>query len=283
MFRRLLPSALVALGLAGPLNLVPAQAVNDPDASPTVAQLATQIRADDQNVITTASLVQQVAAQQPHNLVLQVDQKIREAEAQQSFRASIRAEQTDVYLLAGDPPTEQAVEAQLQPGLAAQVADTSGALRALWRLGNVDDIQGIHPHFVRNADSSLPIPTLLGLYSSAAADYGLDWTYLAAINYIETDFGRVLGPSVTGAEGPMQFEPETWAAYGAGSVMSPHDAIRAAAHYLQASGAPGDMPTAIYAYNPAWDYVDAVGHLAAVVRRDHTWYTRLYYWSTAGN
>ena len=42
------------------------------------------------------------------------------------------------------------------------------------------------------------------------------WNYLAAINLIETRFGSIAGLSTAGAQGPMQFMPETWAAYGAG-------------------------------------------------------------------
>lgn len=283
MLRKVLPAALAAACLAPALNAVPALAVGHPDADPSVNQLAGRLQMDDQEVTATAALAQQIGASSPKSLVLQLDRSLREADAERSFRASIRAEQTDIYLLAGQPATERAVEAQLPPSLAAQVQDTAGALRALWRLGGVDDIQGITPHFVRSASASLPIPNLLSLYSQAAAPYGMDWTYLAAINYVETDFGRVLGPSVTGAEGPMQFEPATWASYGQGNVMSPQDAIQAAARYLDANGAPADMADAIYAYNPTWDYVEAVGRLAAVVRRDGTWYTRLYYWSTAAD
>lgn len=283
MLRRILPSALAALSLAATLNLSPARAFQDPEAGAGVPQLAAQLRFDDHNIDDTAGLAQQIAQEQPVSVVLLLDRSLRESAAQQSFRASIRAEQTDIYLLAGDPATERSVETLLPPTLAAQVADTAGALRALWRLGGVDDIRGIHPHFVRNASASLSVPTLLGLYSDAASPYGMDWTYLAAINYVETDFGRVLGPSGTGAEGPMQFEPATWASYGSGDIMSPHDSIQAAARYLSTSGAPGDMASAIYAYNPTWDYVEAVARLAAVVRRDGAWYTRLYYWSTAGS
>ena len=173
------------------------------------------------------------------------------------------------------------MDLRLSPGLSLQVQDTASALRALWRLSEISDIQGLRPQFDVDSGGSLAIPSLLDLYAAAAYRYGMDWTYLAAINYVETDFGRDLGPSVTGAEGPMQFEPATWAAYGSGSVMSPNDSIRAAAFYLHTNGAPGDMKAAIYAYNPAWDYVEAVSRLAEVVRRDQGWYTRLYYWGTA--
>ena len=218
---------------------------------------------------------------QPAGIVPALDKPLEITRTQRAFREVVRAEQTDIYLLAGDPPTEHAVEALLPPALAAQVRDTAGALRAIWRLAEVGDITNIHPHFVRDYEASLPPDSLIGIYQGAAGRYGMDWTYLAAINYVETDFGRVLGPSSTGAEGPMQFEPETWAAYGSGNVMNPSDAINAAARYLNVNGAPKKMSSAIYTYNPAWDYVEGVTRYSAVIRRDPNWYLRLYYWSTA--
>ena len=68
----------------------------------------------------------------------------------------------------------------------------------------------------------------------------------------------------------MQFEPATFAQYGV-SVTNPNapadpedpqDAIYTAARYLHASGAPGDWPAAIFAYNHADWYVAEVQALA---------------------
>ena len=62
---------------------------------------------------------------------------------------------------------------------------------------------------------------------------------LAAINLVESAFGRVRSPSGAGAQGPMQFLPDTWRRYGlGGDVHDPHDAILGAANYLHANGAP---------------------------------------------
>jgi Transglycosylase SLT domain len=78
-------------------------------------------------------------------------------------------------------------------------------------------------------------------------------------NYAESKFGRVVSASSAGAQGPMQFIPSTWAAYGlGGDVHDPHDAILGAANYLHASGAPADYRVALYHYNPVPEYVDAV-------------------------
>ena len=43
-----------------------------------------------------------------------------------------------------------------------------------------------------------------------------------------------------------------------GNVHDDHDAILGAANYLHASGAPGNYRNAVYNYNHAWAYVDAV-------------------------
>ena len=66
---------------------------------------------------------------------------------------------------------------------------------------------------------------------------------LAAINEIETDYGRNLNVSSAGALGWMQFIPSTLAAYGVDAnkdgkkdPYNPVDAIFAAARYLKAAG-----------------------------------------------
>lgn len=125
--------------------------------------------------------------------------------------------------------------------------------------------------------SSAPgVPSdLLVIYDRAAGRYQLGadgWAYLAAINYIETDFGQNLSVSSAGAIGWMQFEPGTWAQYAVaadpakpGAAPDPYDAwdaIFTAANYLQASGAPADWSQAIFAYNNAGWYVSEVEQLA---------------------
>jgi len=62
----------------------------------------------------------------------------------------------------------------------------------------------------------------------------------------------------------MQFEPSTWALYGdGGNVMDPADAIPAAARLLAASGAPGNLQQAIFAYNHSPAYVQLILSQAA--------------------
>src|SRR5205814_8138361 len=57
-------------------------------------------------------------------------------------------------------------------------------------------------------------PFLLPIYQAAGIEYGVRWEVLAAINEIETDYGRNLNVSTAGAVGWMQFMPATWRLYG---------------------------------------------------------------------
>src|SRR3990170_162129 len=72
-----------------------------------------------------------------------------------------------------------------------------------------------------------PLDELLRYYREAEAEFGVHWSYLASIHLVETRMGRIRGVSTAGAQGPMQFMPGTWAAYGEGDINSNRDAIRA--------------------------------------------------------
>jgi hypothetical protein len=123
-----------------------------------------------------------------------------------------------------------------------------------------------------------PAATLLGYFKAAQARFGVAWQYLAAIEFIETKFGRVVGLSTAGAEGPMQFLPATWARFGSGNVHDQRAAILAAARFLVANGAPGDIAGALYHYNPSADYVTAVLDYAGRMRTDARAYFGYYAW-----
>ncbi len=123
-------------------------------------------------------------------------------------------------------------------------------------------------------------PDMLDLYQQAAATCpGLPWTVLAAIGTVESDNGQSdlpgvhSGSNAAGAEGPMQFEPATFAEYalpvppGGAEPPNPYDptdAVYAAARLLCANGASGgaNIPGAIYAYNHSTSYVQQVLTLA---------------------
>jgi hypothetical protein len=112
-------------------------------------------------------------------------------------------------------------------------------------------------------------PEYLALYREAATTCpGLSWTILAAIGTVESGNGANTGRSSAGAEGPMQFLPSTFAAYGVAvgsghtpDINSPADAIFSAARYLCAEGAGlggQSLYDAIFAYNHADWYVREV-------------------------
>jgi hypothetical protein len=141
------------------------------------------------------------------------------------------------------------------------------------------------PQPSRAAVADIPAGYLRNYQAGARRCPGLSWTVLAAIGKVESDHGRSRLPGVrsgwnaAGAAGPMQFgigvgrAGNAWARYGAdfdhdgrGSVYDPGDAIPAAADYLCAAGAPGQLDQALYAYNHSWAYVAKVKAIAARYR-----------------
>ena len=110
-----------------------------------------------------------------------------------------------------------------------------------------------------------PPAFLIPIYEEAGRRYDIPWQILAAINSIETNYGRDLSTSSAGAIGWMQFMPATWLIYavdashtGHPDPYNPRDAIFAAARLLHDNGGSRDLRRAIFAYNHATWYVDAV-------------------------
>ena len=133
-----------------------------------------------------------------------------------------------------------------------------------------------------------PADQLVGWYHEAEASSGVPWQVLAAVNLVETGLGRIRGTSTAGAQGPMQFMPATWAAYGEGDINDPRQAILAAARYLQANGAPGDMAGALWHYNHSDHYVRGVQLYADLIAEHPGAFAGFYgwgvwYWSTQGD
>ncbi len=108
-------------------------------------------------------------------------------------------------------------------------------------------------------------PFLMPIFQAAGTAYGVPWQVLAAINEVETDYGRDLSVSSAGAEGWMQFLPAEWAQYGVDAngdgyrdPYNPADAIFAAARYLRAAGGGASIKRAVFSYNHSQAYVESV-------------------------
>ncbi len=134
------------------------------------------------------------------------------------------------------------------------------------------------------AGASIP-PWWATLYQQAAASCpGLPWSVLASVGTVESANGQSdaagvwSGSNNAGAEGPMQFEPATFAAYatvGPGGARPPSpydsvDAVYSAAALLCADGAGSavGLRGAIDDYNHSTTYVDTVLTLSLAFQQD---------------
>jgi membrane-bound lytic murein transglycosylase B len=182
-------------------------------------------------------------------------------------------QQRALRLLARRPDLERRVLARQPPERRTAARRIAGALRALGRLTPPSRRSRLR------TGPPLPAGRLLGFYRREERRHGVPWHVLAAVNLVESAFGRLRNDSVAGAQGPMQFVPETWAAYGlGGDVHDPADAIRGAANYLAASGARRSHARALYAYNRSPLYVRAVlAYARTMARRPRAFY-ELYAW-----
>jgi transglycosylase-like protein with SLT domain len=176
-------------------------------------------------------------------------------------------------LLSGRPRLARAVLARLPGRVAAHARATIRARRKLAPLATPQPRQRFR------TGRPEPAGVLLRHYREAQRRFGISWRVLAAVNLVESAFGRMRNRSTAGAQGPMQFIPSTWAAYGmGGDIRDPHDAVLGAANYLHANGAPRDYGRALYAYNPSRLYVDAVLTYAGRIRRDARSFFAYYAW-----
>jgi membrane-bound lytic murein transglycosylase B len=124
-----------------------------------------------------------------------------------------------------------------------------------------------------------PAGNLLHWYHKAESRFGIPWRVLAAVNFVESAFGKLRSASAAGAQGPMQFMPSSWRTYGlGGDVHDPHDAILGAANYLRAAGGRHEIRRALHAYNPSTRYVDAVLRYAREIGADLDNFYDLYSW-----
>ncbi len=121
---------------------------------------------------------------------------------------------------------------------------------------------------------------LLAHYREGEATFGVPWHVLAAVNLVETGMGRIRGTSVAGAQGPMQFMPATWAAFGdGGDINDTRDAIMGAARYLAHNGGgAGDIDNALWNYNHSDRYVQGVKLYSSIMAQEPQTFYGYHQW-----
>jgi soluble lytic murein transglycosylase-like protein len=185
-------------------------------------------------------------------------------------------EQRVYRLLGRRPALARRVLAALPSGLRAEARDNVLARHELSRI--VSQRNGPPPRIA--IGRAQPADLLRAHYRRAWKRFRVGPPLLAAVNFVESGFGRLRNRSISGARGPMQFMPATWAAYGlGGDIADPRDAILGAANYLHANGAPGDETRALYRYNPSSHYVRAIAAYARRIRADWRRYYGYYAWA----
>jgi Transglycosylase SLT domain len=206
------------------------------------------------------------------------------ATAEPALAAAARREQVAYRAIGRHPEWDATIRPRIPSSLLAVYNGNVDARRQLAAMTSPRDTL---PAW--RIEPPTPADELMGYYHAAEAESGVGWNYLAAINLIETRFGSIAGLSTAGAQGPMQFLPSTFAGYGqGGDVNSPHDSIMAAGRFLAANGFANDRDHAIYAYNHARQYVQAVDQYATLMAADPAVFPTYYRWdvycyTTAGD
>jgi hypothetical protein len=207
----------------------------------------------------------------------EVERLLRAADPDDADWADLAHEQQMLYRVIGrNPEWIRITVADAPDALTAAIERHLAARQAIGNIGhggeppvNVPAWEIIEP---------LPADELRSLYEQAEEATGIGWSFLAAINLIETGFGRIDGLSTAGAQGPMQFLPTTWEEVSDGDIDDPYDAIPAAARYLVRRGGPDDMHNALWGYNNSDAYVAAVTHYASLFRDDSVAYRAAHAW-----
>jgi membrane-bound lytic murein transglycosylase B len=189
-----------------------------------------------------------------------------------------RHQQALLRRLASHPGLTADVLRRLRGGDRRAVRDVVAAQRALHVLNAPQRTKRARRQI--RLGPAAPAGALLRFFREGERRSGISWPVLAAVNLVESDFGRLRNDSIAGAQGPMQFIASTWATYGhGGDVHDPHDAILGAARFLRAAGGAADVRGALYAYNPSPLYVTAVSRYARLIARDPRAFYALYAWA----
>ncbi len=247
----LAPVAAVAIGLALPAS---ALAVEDTTTSAVETPATTTTAAPETTTPTTETTTSAPEGEAPQIIQPQ-------ASSQHPQGSSPNAPPTGSAGKSPSPSTGGTSTEEAAPTTGKHAASPSALTPAL-PLQLQYSVGGVPAFFVESFE--VP-PFLLPIFQAAGTAYGIPWQVLAAINEVETDYGRDLSVSSAGAEGWMQFLPAEWAQYGVDAngdgfkdPYNPADAIFAAARYLRAAGGDQNIRAAVYSYNHSPAYVDSV-------------------------
>jgi membrane-bound lytic murein transglycosylase B len=224
-----------------------------------------------------------VAANDPASLaeqIVQAELTVRDPASPPEWVAAAGRLQQLAYRRLGEHPEWEAQVFAIAP----DVLDET-----IWRHATARrEFRAMHTRLGQNLPAwrivdPLPADELLGYYLEAEARFGVPWFVLASVNLVETGMGRIIGLSSAGAQGPMQFMPPTWAAYGmGGDVWNTRDAIMGAANYLAANGGGNGtaegLRNALFRYNRSNQYVEGVLHYAEIMRLEPRTFLGLHAW-----
>jgi membrane-bound lytic murein transglycosylase B len=257
----------------GPSSTLDSGVVTTQRAGATTTVMAARIAAPNGRTAPPPAVEPRELAQQ----IVTAERGLRDVSRNAAQLAELGHLQEVAYRkLSIEPTWDAAVLAALPNDLVATVNANLRARRAFFEIksGYSDTVPAweiVNP---------APAENLLAFYKEAERATGIGWQYLAAINFIETGFGRIRGLSTAGAQGPMQFLPTTWneSGIGKGDINDPHDAIQAAARYLVRRGGPADMRKALFGYNNHNAYVDGVTAYANLMKSDERAFVGFYNW-----
>jgi murein DD-endopeptidase MepM/ murein hydrolase activator NlpD len=259
--RRLIGATLGALAIAPCAAALAAEGETTSTTVAPPAEATTTIEAPSEATATTEATVVPPAQTTPAAASPAPAPQVRLAHPQHPTGG---APSSSSHGSGGSSPAGTGAEGETAPGAlrAKHKAIAPGTLTPGLPLALQGGVGGVPNFFIE--DFEIP-PFLLPIFQAAGAAYGIPWQVLAAINEVETDYGRDLSVSSAGAEGWMQFLPSSWSGYGVDAngdgykdPYNPADAIFAAARYLHAAGGDTDIRSAVFSYNHSPAYVSSV-------------------------
>ncbi|KWX67708.1 lytic transglycosylase domain-containing protein [Mycobacterium sp. NAZ190054] len=244
-----------------------------PQAAPPVSPSPSPQRAQPQLAADPVLLVEGLAED---------ERALRDpSSSEAALRAAARRQQVAYRVLGRHPEWDAVVRPRVPPDLLDVYDRNIDARRQLTAMSSGPGRPTLPAWRIK---APAPAPELLGYYRESEAASGVAWNYLAAINLVETAFGRIAGVSTAGAQGPMQFLPSTFATYGAGGdITADRDSIMAAGRFLAAHGFARDRARALYRYNNSNRYVRAVTHYATLIGADPAAFAGYYRWDVYYN